>query len=245
VYDTGKTTRKQKALATRRRILKAAHELFCERGYGATTMEAIAAAAGVAVQTLYFTFHTKAAILSETVGAAVLGFDRWDPRAEPAVTADPEKAFADFHHWFPAFERAKTQAQALAVFVDAALEIFSRVSPLVGVMAVSAVSDPDVGAVAKIGEQRRVEAYRFIVKQLGKKGGLRGGVGVKRATDVLLTVLSAETYHQLTAGRGWSPADCRQWLLELLAQQLLAGVSGAGRTQARRRAPANRRTRAR
>src|SRR5262245_6712996 len=78
--------RKEKALATRRRMLKAAYDAFCERGYAATTMNDIATRADVAVQTLYFTFHTKGAILEESVGAAIIGFDRWDPRAGPAVT---------------------------------------------------------------------------------------------------------------------------------------------------------------
>ena len=36
--------------ATRRRIVDAAAELFIERGYGVTTLEQIAARAGVAVQ---------------------------------------------------------------------------------------------------------------------------------------------------------------------------------------------------
>jgi AcrR family transcriptional regulator len=43
--------------------VKAAFALFCEHGYTGTTMAHIAEAAGVAVQTVYFTFHTKAAVL--------------------------------------------------------------------------------------------------------------------------------------------------------------------------------------
>src|SRR5687767_15454664 len=90
---------KQRALVTRRRMLRAAYELFCERGYAATTMNLIAERASVAVQTLYFTFHTKAAILEEAVGAAVLGFDDWDPSAEAVLAADPRRAFAQYHPW--------------------------------------------------------------------------------------------------------------------------------------------------
>jgi hypothetical protein len=57
--------------------------------------------------------------------------------------------------------------------------------------------------------------------QLAKRGKLRRGITVQRATDVLLTIVSAETYQQLTAGRGWSRAEVRKWLLEVLTQQLL------------------------
>jgi AcrR family transcriptional regulator len=212
--------RKQRALATRRRMLRAAYELFCDRGYAATTMDLIAERAGVAVQTLYFTFHTKAAILEEAVGAAVLGFENWDPRAETAVASDPRKAFAQYHPWFAKFERAGSQRQALEIFVDASLAILSRVAPLVVVMASAAATDPQAKAAAEIGEQRRVEAYRLVIEMLGKHGKLRRGVSLRRATDVLLTVVSGETYQHLVRRR-WSKNERRAWLLDVLAQQLL------------------------
>src|SRR4249919_1205351 len=66
-------TRRDRARATRLRITKAAYTLFCERGYAGTTMVDIAEAAGVAVQTVYFTFHTKSELLSRTYDFAVLG----------------------------------------------------------------------------------------------------------------------------------------------------------------------------
>ena len=54
---------RRRARATRSRITKAASRLFGERGYSGTTMADIAAAAGVAVQTVYFVFHTKTEVL--------------------------------------------------------------------------------------------------------------------------------------------------------------------------------------
>lgn len=218
-----KPSRKEKALQTRRRMLRAAYDVFCAKGYASTTMEAIAKQAGVAVQTLYFTFHTKGAVLSETVGACIIGFDRWSKDAEPLVAEDPQRALAMFHPWFPAFEREKNPRKALAVFVEASVDIFGRVGALVFVMAAAGSADGEVKAVATIGERRRVEAYGIVAAQLAKKGGLRRGVSVRHATDILLTILSAETYQQLTSDRGcgWSPAKCRKWFNELLGQQLL------------------------
>ena len=58
---------------TRLRITKAAYTLFCERGFSGTTMADVAQAAGVAVQTDYFVFHTKGELLSRTYDFAVLG----------------------------------------------------------------------------------------------------------------------------------------------------------------------------
>src|SRR5258708_38526773 len=86
--------RKERTLAARRRMVGAAYRLFCEKGYVATTMEAIAREAHVAVPTLYFTFRTKGAILGEVLGAAVMGFDEpvgpEDARWYRALDAEPE-----------------------------------------------------------------------------------------------------------------------------------------------------------
>src|SRR5215213_7289563 len=57
------THRQRQALETRRLIAEAAGKLFLERGYAATTMDAIAGEAGVAVSTVYAAFKNKPDIL--------------------------------------------------------------------------------------------------------------------------------------------------------------------------------------
>ena len=212
-------SRKDKALANRRRMIKAAYDLFCERGFAAATMESIAEKAGVAVQTLYFTFNTKGALLGEAMGAAIVGFERWTPVIAPAMPVDLPRALAEAHPWFGPFEREPDARRALALLIDGSLGSLGRVAPLIGVVA--AVGDPDVDAVRSLGEHRRAEAYGVITKLLAKKSALREGLSHRRATDILLTLLSPETYQQLTAGRGWSQSACRSWLLDVLSQQLL------------------------
>ena len=202
-------------------MLRAANELFCTRGYAGTTMSLIADRAGVAVQTLYFTFHTKGAILAEVLGACILGFDRWDPRVEAAVVADAARAFAEIHPWFPDFERAKTQAEALSVFVTASVDILERVGPLALAMAAAAATDEHVKRVVHVAERRRVEGFTVVAEKLARRGKLRPGVTVRRATDILLTIVSAETHRQLSTLRGWSSSDCRRWFQDVLEQQLL------------------------
>ena len=59
------TSRADKAQANRRRMRAAALALFTDRGYASTSIQAIADEAGMAVQTLYFTFGTKSALLKE------------------------------------------------------------------------------------------------------------------------------------------------------------------------------------
>src|SRR6478609_2792498 len=55
--------RREQAAATRRSILEAAMRRFEADGYTATTMEAIAAEAGVALKTVYLAFTTKSGLL--------------------------------------------------------------------------------------------------------------------------------------------------------------------------------------
>jgi AcrR family transcriptional regulator len=53
----------QRKAATHAKIIAAAHGLFVERGYAATSMEDIARAADVAIRTIYLHFDSKAAVL--------------------------------------------------------------------------------------------------------------------------------------------------------------------------------------
>src|SRR3954454_21499481 len=80
VNSENKKTRKPKE--TRRRMLEAARDLFVERGYGATALQEIADRAGVAVQTIYFTFGNKRALLKELAAVSIAGDD------EPIATMD-------------------------------------------------------------------------------------------------------------------------------------------------------------
>jgi AcrR family transcriptional regulator len=219
--------RKEKALATRRRILRAAHALFATQGYASTTMEAIAARAEVAVQTLYFTFHTKGAILSEAFGAAILGFERWDPVVAALVTELSRPSLRELHPWFAAFERETDLERALRLLVGETLEILTRAGPLSAVFTAAAISDPEVRAALQQSERRRVDTFTVLVDVLAEKRSLRRGVTKRRATDVLLTLLSPDVHQQLTRGRGWSAASCRQFLLEVVAQQLFDAGAGS------------------
>src|SRR3954447_1936555 len=72
------------AQETRRKIREAAAGLFVERGYEATSMKSIAAAAGVSERTVFLVFPTKAALLGECVRVAVRG----DDEARPLLARD-------------------------------------------------------------------------------------------------------------------------------------------------------------
>src|SRR5918995_2032218 len=60
--------RQEQARRTRERIIDAARQLWTDRGFGSTTIEAIAADANVAVQTIYGAFGSKGGILTALLG---------------------------------------------------------------------------------------------------------------------------------------------------------------------------------
>ena len=80
--NTPKRTRREQAAATRERMIRAATEVFTEAGYVGARMSDIAERAGVAVQTVYFTFHTKGELLQSCFDHAVLGPDRLPPEEQ-------------------------------------------------------------------------------------------------------------------------------------------------------------------
>lgn len=210
-------SRAEKALATRRRMVRTAYDQFCANGYGGTTIEGVARAAGVAVPTIYYTFGTKAALLGEALGAAVLGFDIWRPPPEPAEIGE----LLPWHDWWDEFVSAPTSAEALDVLLAHGAEVLERCAPLVAALH-GAAGDPAAAEVARIGEQRRVDAYREAVRWIASKdGGLRRGLTTAAAVDILLVLFSAELYHALRSGRRWSAKRCRELLRDLVTAQLL------------------------
>jgi AcrR family transcriptional regulator len=210
--------RAERALATRRRMVTAAYDLFCSHGYLGTTISAVAEGAGVAVPTVYYTFGTKAALLGESLGAAVVGFDLWRrPPAEPIGTRE----LLRWNPWWSDFEAAPTSADALEVFVRQGVHILGRVGPLIPAMH-AASGEPEAAEVVRVGEQRRVDAYREAIAVLARKpGGLRPGLPEAEATDLLVVLFSADVHRALAMGRGWSTRRCVGFFGDILRAQLL------------------------
>jgi AcrR family transcriptional regulator len=197
-------------------MVKAAYDLFCAHGYLGTTISAVAAGAGVAVPTIYYTFGTKAALLSEALGAAIVGFDRW---REPPP--DPDMAdLLPWHQWWADFQAAPTSGDALRIIVEHGTGILQRVAPLVPAMRGSA-GDPDAAGFVEVNEERRIESCREFVKIIAAKPpGLGRGLTVEAATDILAALHSPDVYQGLSA-RGWSHTRCTRFFQQLLASQLL------------------------
>jgi len=203
-----KPTRRDQARATRLRITKAAYTLFCERGYAGTTMADIAAAAGVAVQTVYFTFHTKSELLSRAYDFAVLGEGQpLPPQAQP---------------WYAAMTAAPDLIAALRHLIEGVGAILRRATPLDTVVRASAGSDPDTAQVRALHERWRAEGYRAMLELLQPKSPLRAGVTPERATDLLLLYAGMDVYRVLVEDFGWTHDAWVDWTIATVAEQIFA-----------------------
>lgn len=199
-------SRRGRAKATHWRIVKAAYTLFCERGYAGTTMAQIAEAADVAVQTVYFTFHTKAALLSRAYDFAVMGEE--EPRSP------------DHQPWYAAMTAAPGVSEALRHFVTGVGEIARRVTPLYLVARVAADQDPETARVMAFHERWRSDGYRAVLELLRAKAELRPGLTLERANDLLLLFAGSEVYSVLVGSHGWSHEEWLDWTVSTVAEQI-------------------------
>ncbi len=201
---------RRRARATRFRITKAAAELFADRGYTRTTMADIAAAAGVAVQTVYFVFHTKTEVLDSAYGLAVMGEN------EPAVPQDQA--------WYRQALAEPDVSIAVHLVVDGLSEILRRVAPLDFAVRTAASADPEASAFLTRNEGMRADGYREMVGLLSRKCPLRQNLTEAHATDLMLFLASPGAYRALVFDRGWTHAEWVAWTSSALAQQLFEGV---------------------
>lgn len=199
-------TRRERAKATHWRIIKAAYESFCERGYAGTTMAHIAERAGVAVQTVYFVFHTKAELLSRAYDFAVMG------EGEPRI---PEK-----QAWYQEMVAEPDVTAALRHLIEGVSDIVRRVTPLYVVGRASADGDDEITRVQTFHENWRADGYRAMLEVLLGKAPLRPGLDPERANHLLLLYAGPDVYHVLVDVYGWTHTDWADWTVATIAEQV-------------------------
>jgi AcrR family transcriptional regulator len=199
--------RHERARATRRRIREAAARLFVEHGYLSTTIEAIAVEAGVAVQTVYFVFGNKRAMLAEALDVATAGDDAPVPVVERA--------------WVEELRREDDPRRIVGAIAREGCAIVARLAPIYEAVRGAAAADPEIAVLLQRDKQRRLANQTELVRILADKGALAPGVDVARAADVTYALLSHELHQLLVVDRGWSRSAWEGWLADALASQLL------------------------
>jgi AcrR family transcriptional regulator len=206
---TGRLSRQQRAAHTRGRMVDAAYRLFTERGYPGTTMADIAAEAGVAVQTVYFAFRTKAELLQKAYERAVLGDADTLPEEQP---------------WYAEMIAAPSLDAALDILVEAAGTVLARTAPLDDYVK-SASYDPEPARIRAFNERLRREAWSRFIAHLSSKTPLRPGLSAEQATDILLMLMGPASYQTLVGEYGWTPRQWRDWCRHAIATTLFASAS--------------------
>ncbi|MBP2705033.1 TetR/AcrR family transcriptional regulator [Microbispora sp. RL4-1S] len=207
VKSEDKRTRRPKE--TRRRILDAARDLFVQHGYGATALQEIADRAGVAVQTIYFTFGNKRALLKELVDVSIAG--------------DHEAIGTMDRPWFREALATETADAQLRLHVRETRGILERVAPITEMLRAAALTDSGIAELWAHDADPRFTVHATAARSLVTKPGARTGVTAEQAADLLFGLLSPELYLVFVRDRGWTPDQWERWTHETLSSQLCAG----------------------
>ena len=214
-YDSRR--RRAQAAVTRQSILDAAQRLFERDGYVATTMEAIAGEAGVALKTVYTAFATKAGVLRAL----------WDL----LLKGDTDDAPVADRPWYRAILDEPDPTAQLRLVARNARLVRARIGPLLRVIRSAAVVDADSAALWRLIQSDFHENQRALVETMHRRGGLRSDLDVERATDILWTLNHPDVWLLLVGERGWTPEEFESWFAATACDQL---VEPAGRRRARR-----------
>ena len=203
--DTSRAPQARTRLA-RRAVLDAARTLFLERGYGATTIDAISSASEIPQATVYRLFSSKKGILKALVDTSVAGDD------EPVPVAKRS-------HVRPLLGATRPEG-SLARLAAISVDINSRTAPIYRILVSAASSDTDAAAILDELTRQRQEGQGRVATALARAKALRTGLArgtlATSSTPSPLrssTTCSSSTVRGLHSGtrdgsRKRSPANC-------------------------------------
>ena len=190
----------------RRAVVTAARTLFLDRGYAATTVEAISNLAEVPPATVYRLFASKLGILKALLDASIAGDD------QPVTVQERPDVAVLFAEPDP--------AELLVGFAGVTTAINERTNDVYRVLVGAAGSDPAAAELLGEIQQQRSHGQSRIARTLARRGSLRDDVRERDAVDIVHALMSPEVYRLLVVDRGWSPDKYQQWLGATLVQQL-------------------------
>ncbi len=199
--------RARRAAATRLRIVEAAGQLFTERGYGATTIDAVAASADVAVETVYARFKNKRNLLDAYLDMTIVG----DTEPVPLLERDDVQLVRE----------TSDQREQLQRLSRIARTVLERNASTHAVLRSAAAVDPDVMAIVDEDDRRRRMTHRVFVEIIASRGPLREGLSVADAADTFSVLAGPDSFALLTGRRGWTAARYERWLATNLTLVLL------------------------
>jgi AcrR family transcriptional regulator len=199
--------RQEQAAATRRAILEAAQRQFERHGYSATTMEAIASDAGVALKTVYVAFTTKSGVLRGL----------WDL----LLKGDQDDAAVAERPWYQQVVEEPDAERKLRLNARNARIVKLRIAGVLEVIRDGAPVDADIAALWELIQSDFYANQRAIVETLKKSKALRRGLDAARATDILWTLNHPDVWLLLVGRCGWTPQQFEKWFGDTSCAQLL------------------------
>lgn len=200
--------RAEQTAMARRRVLDAAAALFVERGYLGTTLTGVAEAAGVSVQTVYNVVGGKSVLLKTVYDITLAGDDEPVPMAQR-----PE---------FRAMIEAADGRDCLARYAGIGRMLAERVLPLVTMLlAQAATGDPELRAIADTIEGERTTGTAAAAAHVAERFGLREGLDVGHAADILWTLTAPDVTDRLVNRRRWGWDRFERWIGDAMADALL------------------------
>ena len=200
--------RQAQARETRRHIAEAARSLFFERGYSGTTIDAIAQTAGVAKETVYSIFGSKRKVLSHLLDISIGGDDqpiRLLDRPEPqAILQDTDQRYQ------------------VRMFSKGITDILARAAQLFEVMRSAAMTEREIADLLQNLLTERLENMTTFATHLASNGGLREGMDIPLAGEMVWTITSPEVFLLLTRDRNYSKERYTTWLEATLTRLLLS-----------------------
>lgn len=192
------THRQRQTLETRRLIAKTATKLFLEQGYVNTTIDAIAAEAGVAVSTVYNAFTNKRGILKAIREAWHQTSNQQELYRQAGLESDP--------------------ARRLELAARATRQQWESGASMMMVYHSAAAADAEAAAELKEALQgRRTNLGRIL-----EGWATEAGQDPKRSAALFLGLTRSEVYLELVQEWQWTPDDYERWLAETLKSQLLS-----------------------
>ena len=200
-------TRAAGAARTRARIVEAARALFLELGFSDTAITAIAQRAGVAPETVYSIYRTKAGVLEAVVRATV---QRDDEPEDPLQRRWVKRLlrFPDLHARMIGFARHTAQTTELT-------------SPIYAIIASAGTGESELDDLQRTLLDMRFDGQREIMIALAHGQQFRPGLTAEHAADTFSALASPELHHLLTVSRGWSQRRYAQWLEQIVDAALL------------------------
>lgn len=187
--------REQQAAATRRAVVDAARGLFVTNGWVATGMREVAAAAGVAVETVYSHFSSKRGLLQAVLDIAVVGDDA------PVALAERDD--------FVALGKGRRPARIRAV-ARGLTAIQVRIAPVFVLLREAAAADEEAAEMLRSSRERqRIDVAAAVELVIGRRPS-------RTECDGVWAIASPEVYLLLVEESGWSPEEYEAWIAELM-----------------------------